>query len=142
MRRLRKASLASGGSLARQTPIHLSPTVLGMVPKLIQIFLIEVQGALQDMNEDRALALVMELMSVPGISGEEAAIAQRVVDVLRQAGIGDHAIQFDTAHRRTPVKGQRPSHGDGDRQAQREVNEMRCNGHGAVARLIELAFSG
>jgi tripeptide aminopeptidase len=58
------------------------------------------------LNEDRALELVMDLMSVPGVSGEESAIANRVIEVLCTAGVPEQSIQFDTAHRKTPVQGQ------------------------------------
>jgi tripeptide aminopeptidase len=53
----------------------------------------------------RALALVMELMAIPGRSGEESAVAQYVVDRLRAAGIPQRHIRFDRAHRRSPLGG-------------------------------------
>lgn len=57
-------------------------------------------------NRDRAIELVMRLMAVPGKSCEESQIAQEVVAVLSAAGVAASAIQFDTAHRRTPQPGQ------------------------------------
>ncbi len=53
----------------------------------------------------RALAVAMELMAIPGRSGEEAEVAQYVVDRLRAAGIPQTCIQFDQAHRRSPLGG-------------------------------------
>lgn len=54
---------------------------------------------------DRAIALVMEMMAIPGKSGEEAAIAEFVVARLREAGLPEDAIRFDAAHKRSPLRG-------------------------------------
>jgi len=54
---------------------------------------------------DRAFDLVMELMAIPGRSCEESAVAQFVVDRLRQAGAPAGAIRFDKAHQRSPLPG-------------------------------------
>jgi tripeptide aminopeptidase len=56
-------------------------------------------------NIDRAIALVMEMMAIPGKSGEEQAIADYIVAKLKAAGLGDDAIRFDTAHKRSPLGG-------------------------------------
>jgi tripeptide aminopeptidase len=56
-------------------------------------------------NVDRAIALVMEMMAIPGKSGEEQAIADYVVAKLKDAGLADDAIRFDTAHKRSPLGG-------------------------------------
>ncbi len=47
----------------------------------------------------------MDLLPIPGVSGDEKAIAERVVHHLRAAGCPASAIRFDTAHAKTPVKG-------------------------------------
>lgn len=57
-------------------------------------------------NPRRALDLVLELMAIPGKSGEEGEIAGRIASHLRQAGVPESAIQHDTAHRRTRIKGE------------------------------------
>ncbi len=53
-----------------------------------------------------ALALVMEMMAIPGRSGEEAAIIEFIRRKLLQAGVPDGAFSFDDANRRTPLGGQ------------------------------------
>ena len=58
------------------------------------------------MNQKRALDLVMQLMTVSGKSCQEKAIAEAVTQVLLQAGVPQSAIQFDTAHRKTPLPGE------------------------------------
>jgi tripeptide aminopeptidase len=57
-------------------------------------------------NDSEALRLVMEMMGIPGRSGEESGIAEYIVDQFRAAGIASSAIRFDNAHRRTPLGGQ------------------------------------
>ncbi len=57
-------------------------------------------------NKQRAVDLVMSLMAVPGKSCQEAAIAEAVIAVLKRYGVEDSAIQFDTAHKRTPLPGE------------------------------------
>jgi len=47
-----------------------------------------------------AESLVMELMAIPGVSGEEGEVMELIVRRLRQAGAPADAIQFDQAHRR------------------------------------------
>jgi tripeptide aminopeptidase len=56
-------------------------------------------------NRDRSTALVMEMMAIPGKSGEEQEIAQYIAAKLKEAGLGDDAIRFDTAHKRSPFGG-------------------------------------
>lgn len=58
------------------------------------------------MNQQRALDLVMRLMAVPGKSCQEQAIAATVREIVLQAGVPEEAIQFDTAHRKTPQAGE------------------------------------
>lgn len=57
-------------------------------------------------SEASAIAAVMELMSIPGKSGEESGVAGWIVDKLRRAGIPEKSIQFDSAHRRSPIGGE------------------------------------
>lgn len=63
-------------------------------------------NARHELDLNRATDLVMQLMRIPGKSGEEAAIAEFVVETLRRAGAPDAAIHTDSAHQRTPIAGQ------------------------------------
>ncbi len=56
-------------------------------------------------NTRRAIDLVMQLMAIPGRSGEEAEVARFIERRLRQAGALASAIQRDAVHRRTPIGG-------------------------------------
>ncbi|MEX2187984.1 MAG: M20/M25/M40 family metallo-hydrolase [Pirellulales bacterium] len=56
-------------------------------------------------NITRANSLVVEMMAIPGTSGDEAAIAAYIVDRLREAGLEEGAIRFDKAHQRSPHGG-------------------------------------
>jgi tripeptide aminopeptidase len=53
-----------------------------------------------------ALDLVMRLMAVPGVSCQEGAIAEAVVQELSLMGVAAKHVSFDTAHKRTPLRGQ------------------------------------
>jgi tripeptide aminopeptidase len=53
----------------------------------------------------RAQQLVIDMMAIPGGSGDEERIASFVVEALSAAGLPDSAIAFDTAHRRSPLGG-------------------------------------
>ncbi|MCA9207339.1 MAG: M20/M25/M40 family metallo-hydrolase [Planctomycetales bacterium] len=57
-------------------------------------------------NLDRAFDLVMQLMAIPGKSGEEQAAAEFIIERLKAAGAPADAIRFDTANRRTAIAGQ------------------------------------
>jgi tripeptide aminopeptidase len=48
---------------------------------------------------------VLELLAIPGGSGNEKAVADQIVKRLREAGCPADAIAFDTAHTKTPLKG-------------------------------------
>jgi tripeptide aminopeptidase len=48
---------------------------------------------------------VLDLLAIPGISGEEKAVADHVVARLKAAGCPASAIMFDRANEKTPVKG-------------------------------------
>ena len=52
-----------------------------------------------------ARKLVLELMAIRGGSGDEKLVAERIVKHLRDAGCPNDAIAFDTAHTKTPLKG-------------------------------------
>jgi tripeptide aminopeptidase len=53
-----------------------------------------------------ALALVVEMMAIPGRSGEEAAIMDFIRGKLVAAGVPKSGITTDDAHRRSPLPGQ------------------------------------
>src|SRR5689334_23289469 len=57
-------------------------------------------------SDAEALAMVMEMMAIPGRPGEEAVIMDFVRKKLVAAGAPASAITFDDAHKRTPVGGQ------------------------------------
>jgi tripeptide aminopeptidase len=57
-------------------------------------------------SDAEALALVMEMMAIPGRSGEEAAIMNFVRSKLIDAGVPPSALSFDDANRHTPLGGQ------------------------------------
>ncbi len=52
-----------------------------------------------------ARRVVLDLLSIPGVSGQEKEVADRICRWLREAGCPPDAIVFDKAHRRTPLKG-------------------------------------
>jgi tripeptide aminopeptidase len=54
----------------------------------------------------RAFDLVMQLMVIPGKTGQEQEVADCIIQHLRDAGAPASAIKTDNAHRRTPVPGQ------------------------------------
>jgi tripeptide aminopeptidase len=56
---------------------------------------------------DLAIArrVVLDLLAIPGGSGDEKAVAERIVKWLREAGCPAAAISFDKAHAKTPLKG-------------------------------------
>ena len=56
-------------------------------------------------NLRRAVDLVMQIMAIPGPSGDEAAVARFVGERLREAGARPSEIKSDAAHRRTPNAG-------------------------------------
>jgi tripeptide aminopeptidase len=57
-------------------------------------------------SDAEALRLVMELMAIPGRSGEEAAVADFLRGQLGVAGVAASHWRTDDAHRRTPLGGQ------------------------------------
>lgn len=48
---------------------------------------------------------VLDLLAIPGVSGDEKAVADHVVARLKKAGCPASAIMFDRAHEKTPIKG-------------------------------------
>jgi tripeptide aminopeptidase len=62
--------------------------------------------AKKSVTDDEALAMVMEMMAIPGRSGEEAAIMDFIRQKLTKAGVPASALVVDDAHRRVPLKGQ------------------------------------
>lgn len=63
-------------------------------------------GAAIEPDRKRALDLVLELMAIPGPSGQEGRVVEYITDKLRQAGAPASAIRTDTAHRRTVLSGE------------------------------------
>jgi tripeptide aminopeptidase len=55
---------------------------------------------------DRALDLAMELMAIPGPSGQEGKVARFIAQQLRKAGAPASAIRSDDVHRHTPLGGE------------------------------------
>jgi tripeptide aminopeptidase len=58
------------------------------------------------LSDSQALELVMEMMAIPGRSGEEAAIMDFIRGKLLDAGAPASALRVDDVHRRTLVAGQ------------------------------------
>lgn len=58
------------------------------------------------MNDTAALKLVMQMMEIPGPSGQETAVMEFITKKLRKAGLPASQLQVDTAHRRTPIEGE------------------------------------
>jgi tripeptide aminopeptidase len=56
--------------------------------------------------DSEALALVTEMMAIPGRSGEEATIMEFIRGKLAQAGVPPDLLATDDAHLRSPLKGQ------------------------------------
>ena len=57
-------------------------------------------------NDKNAFDLVMQMMAIPGKSCEERDVAEFVRSKLLSAGADAGAIRFDSAHKRTPERGQ------------------------------------
>jgi len=56
-------------------------------------------------NLSKALDLAMQVMAIPGTSGQEGKVAEFVKAQLLNAGVPESAIRTDSAHRRTPEPG-------------------------------------
>jgi tripeptide aminopeptidase len=57
-------------------------------------------------REHEAQQLVIDMMSLPGRSGQEGRLVEFVMEKLRQAGVPETAIRIDQAHRRSPLGGE------------------------------------
>jgi tripeptide aminopeptidase len=57
-------------------------------------------------GDEEALRLVLQMMSIPGRSGEESGIMDFIRGNLIDAGVSPKAMTMDDAHRRTPLDGQ------------------------------------
>lgn len=62
-------------------------------------------SAIPEPNLKQARRRVMRLMAIEGASGQEAAVADAVRQELIDAGAPSSAIRFDSAHKRTPMRG-------------------------------------
>jgi tripeptide aminopeptidase len=60
----------------------------------------------KQVTDAEALAVVMEMMAIPGRSGEEVAVMDFIRKKLIAAGVSKSQLSFDDAHRRTPLGGQ------------------------------------
>lgn len=58
------------------------------------------------MNHELAIELVMQLLAIPGGSGQEGAVMQFIKDRLREAGCPASAMRHDRAHRLSPRGGE------------------------------------
>ena len=54
----------------------------------------------------RAFDFVMQLMAIPGKTGQERQVADFIIQRLRNAGAPAESIETDSAHRRSPIPGQ------------------------------------
>ena len=52
------------------------------------------------------LDLVLQLMALPGGSGDESDVATVIQDQLKTVGVAAGDFSFDQAHRKTPINGQ------------------------------------
>lgn len=64
------------------------------------------QPALLEPDLVEATNLVMQLMAIPGISGQEGAVASFIQEHLVAAGADPASIRTDNAHERTPLAGE------------------------------------
>src|SRR3990172_5403989 len=58
------------------------------------------------LSDAEVLAIVGELLTIPGRSGEEAAVIDFIRRYLLEAGVPAADIRTDQAHRRSPLKGE------------------------------------
>ena len=75
-----------------------------------------------EVNTDNALQRFLTITAIPGRSGDEAAVAAKIVEILREAGVTASQIEFDGAEARTRIDGNcgnlivsLPGHGSGPR---------------------------
>lgn len=60
----------------------------------------------QDPASRRAVSLVLDLMAIPGTSGQEGLAVEYITESLLGAGVPEDSISTDQAHRRSPLDGQ------------------------------------
>lgn len=53
-----------------------------------------------------AIDLVLQMLAIPGKSGQEGAVAEFIVQQLKSVGYRDSQIQFDTANKKSSIGGQ------------------------------------
>jgi len=63
-------------------------------------------GATKVVSDAAALRLVMEMMAIPGRSGEESAVMDSIRGKLLEAGVSADALAMDDAHHRSKLGGQ------------------------------------
>src|ERR1700730_1009357 len=56
-----------------------------------------------DFDRNAAIGRLMAFLSVEGVTGQEKAIGQAVVEALLGAGVPRKAIRFDAAHKQIPL---------------------------------------
>ena len=59
-----------------------------------------------ELDEKRALNLILGLLPIRGLSGKESAISSFIVKKLRAAGVPAGAIRTDSAHKKSPLGGE------------------------------------
>src|SRR4051794_12741973 len=57
----------------------------------------------RDFDADRAIARLLQFLSIEGITGQEQAIGKAVVQALLDAGVPRKAIRFDHANDKIPL---------------------------------------
>lgn len=68
--------------------------------------MVQADNLLSTINDSKAIDLLSELVAIPGKSGQEQAVADRIVKELRSVGVPGSAITFDEAHKKSPYGGQ------------------------------------
>jgi tripeptide aminopeptidase len=63
-------------------------------------------AAAHAIDHRKALSMVLELMAIPGRSGQEGAVARYVTRMLRDAGASAAAIRQDNANKKTLIRGE------------------------------------
>ncbi len=58
-----------------------------------------------EVDTEAALDRFLTITAIPGRSGDEAAVCQKIVELLREAGVQESQIRFDGAESRTRIKG-------------------------------------
>jgi len=62
-------------------------------------------GNREDGFQKAAIGRVLQMMAIPGVSGQEDRVVEFITSALRRAGVLESAISSDNAHRRTPLDG-------------------------------------